>query len=320
MRFGFVSFMSVHGKCFVVADKKLGAVHLFSEDGLYLASYSTFSSEWALSPLIFAPVAGTNMLRHVRTFSSSNQADETVAQLSSYSMDDLWTSTTGFRRFLPGADVMELSLTQDATTCTFGWKLTNRSNCFAVITDSKGNPLVTLTNEVKTPDRYTVTIAKSSLPVKPIYRFRVSALPEWNSSYIADYQQVWGMKEIVFSLTVPPPPPPPDAPMSVKEENPLPTEYNMRQNYPNPSNPSTNISVDLPVPGNMTLTIFDVTGRKVTSLANGHFDAGSHNFQWDGRNSTGVTVATGVYFFQVHVVDDKGQARFDKTGKMILLR
>lgn len=314
-----VSIGYLYGKCFVVADRGARAMHFFSEDGQYVASYWKFSSEWAVNPLIFAPVDEVYMFNYVRAFSSSNQADETVAQLSSYSLEE-WTATSGFRRFLPGADALDLSVVQNGTSCTFNWRLTNRSNCVAMITDKKGNPLMTLVDGLRTPNRYSLTVQNSQIPGSTSYKFRVSILPENNAYYISNYQQVWATREVVFSIQAGPPPPPPDKPVNTDNDKPLPADFDLHQNYPNPSNPSTRISVDLPVAGNVTLNIFDVMGRRVASIANGHFEAGRQTFHWDGINNAGIQVASGVYLFQVDVKDENGRRKFEKTRKLVILR
>ncbi len=86
------------------------------------------------------------------------------------------------------------------------------------------------------------------------------------------------------------------------------------QNYPNPFNPTTAISFGLPAPAAVRLTIFDVSGREVTTLAEGEFPAGWHNLQWDGRDSAGAAVATGVYLYRLEV----GAERIQR--KMLLVK
>ena len=71
------------------------------------------------------------------------------------------------------------------------------------------------------------------------------------------------------------------------------------QNDPNPFNPLTRIRFSLPVPLHVTLTIYDVTGRRVTTLVDEKRDAGVNEVVWNGRNTFGEPVATGVYFYQL---------------------
>ncbi|HSH00583.1 MAG TPA: FlgD immunoglobulin-like domain containing protein, partial [candidate division Zixibacteria bacterium] len=79
----------------------------------------------------------------------------------------------------------------------------------------------------------------------------------------------------------------------------LPDGFALEQNYPNPFNPSTTIRFALAAPAAVRLDVFDALGRKVTTLAHGTYGAGSHTVTWDGENSSGETVASGVYFYRL---------------------
>jgi hypothetical protein len=87
------------------------------------------------------------------------------------------------------------------------------------------------------------------------------------------------------------------------------TVYSLWNCYPNPFNTSTRIAFDLPVSGNITLNLFDLTGRKVTTLAQGNYAAGEHSVLF---NAGGL--ASGAYFYQFQA------GEFRDTRKMILLR
>ncbi len=88
----------------------------------------------------------------------------------------------------------------------------------------------------------------------------------------------------------------------------------LEQNVPNPFNPTTTIRYFLPAEGNVALTIHDISGRVVTTLVNLRQSAGSHNVLWNGRNSRGESVATGIYLYRL-----KADNRV-LTRKMILLK
>ena len=94
----------------------------------------------------------------------------------------------------------------------------------------------------------------------------------------------------------------------------IPNSYKLNQNYPNPFNATTNISFDLPNDGNVEISVYDLLGRKVTTLINSFLPAGSHTVTWDGRSQTGETVATGIFFYRLKAVD------FDETKKMMLIK
>jgi hypothetical protein len=73
----------------------------------------------------------------------------------------------------------------------------------------------------------------------------------------------------------------------------------LAQNYPNPFNPTTAIEFRLPVAAHVNLSIFDVTGRLVTTLADGTLDAGPHRVVWDGAGA-----GSGVYFYRLHAGEE----------------
>jgi hypothetical protein len=98
----------------------------------------------------------------------------------------------------------------------------------------------------------------------------------------------------------------------------LPESSGLLQNYPNPFNPSTEITFDLP--GNVgekldvTLAIFDISGRRVRGLIDSGLEAGSHRVRWDGRNDRGEPVPAGVYLCRVMAGDE------EFTKKMALVK
>ena len=101
---------------------------------------------------------------------------------------------------------------------------------------------------------------------------------------------------------------------TVHEIMPVPTEFALHNNYPNPFNPTTTINYDLPQDGSVRLIIYDVMGREVTRLVNGFTPAGYHSVRWDARNKMGENVSAGVYFYHLQ------SGNFVKTQKMVLLK
>ncbi len=77
----------------------------------------------------------------------------------------------------------------------------------------------------------------------------------------------------------------------------MPETFELKQNYPNPFNPTTTISFSLAERTNVNITIFDITGRVVTTLVDEVMDAGAHNLVWNAVNNFGEPLATGVYFY-----------------------
>jgi hypothetical protein len=87
------------------------------------------------------------------------------------------------------------------------------------------------------------------------------------------------------------------------------------QNVPNPFNPTTSISYDVPAGGaRVTLRIYDATGRLVRTLVDEQRPAGTHSVTWDGRNATGASVSSGVYFYQMV------SGSFTESRRMVLLK
>jgi flagellar hook assembly protein FlgD len=76
----------------------------------------------------------------------------------------------------------------------------------------------------------------------------------------------------------------------------------------------TRIAFGLSAPGHVSLRIYDVAGRLVRMLAEGNRPAANYAEVWDGKDATGRTVASGIYFCRL----DAGS--FSQTRKMILLR
>lgn len=93
-----------------------------------------------------------------------------------------------------------------------------------------------------------------------------------------------------------------------------PAGFSLDQNYPNPFNPATEIRFELESAGHVELSIYDVGGRRIRTLASGDYTAGSHSVSWDGRDSRGIEVASGMYFYKLVSGSEK------QMRKMVLLR
>jgi hypothetical protein len=94
------------------------------------------------------------------------------------------------------------------------------------------------------------------------------------------------------------------------KNNNLPAVFNLYQNYPNPFNPVTKIKYDLPKNVNVTVKIYDLLGREVTTLINNEFtNAGRYELEWNAQN-----YASGVYIYRINA------GEYVNTRKMILLK
>ena len=93
-----------------------------------------------------------------------------------------------------------------------------------------------------------------------------------------------------------------------------PAQHRLGDSYPNPFNPAVVIPLDLATDAaGVSLTVYDVLGRRVRQLWDGALRAGSHRFTWDGRDEAGKGVAAGVYIYQVEI---DGQVEAKKTTKL----
>ena len=90
-------------------------------------------------------------------------------------------------------------------------------------------------------------------------------------------------------------------------------------NYPNPFNPETWIPYQLAVPADVSISIYSANGQLVRTLALGHQPVGIYEVRsraayWDGKNTVGESVASGVYFYTLTAGD------FTATRKMLILK
>lgn len=102
-------------------------------------------------------------------------------------------------------------------------------------------------------------------------------------------------------------------------DNKIPQLFALEQNYPNPFNPTTDIEFQIPTNGFVSLKVYDVLGKEVTTLVNNELEAGRHSVNFDASNlSNGVSskggYTSGVYFYALKA------GRFIQTNKMLLLK
>ena len=90
--------------------------------------------------------------------------------------------------------------------------------------------------------------------------------------------------------------------------------FTLKENYPNPFNPITNISYDLPEYSFVSITIYDMLGNVVNNLVNTNQSSGYKSVQWNATNNQGQPVSAGVYLYSIEA------GEFRQTKKMILLK
>jgi len=99
----------------------------------------------------------------------------------------------------------------------------------------------------------------------------------------------------------------------------VPTEFELNQNYPNPFNPSTVIRFALPQASEVTLNVYDLLGRCVATLVDGEQSAGYHSVEWNGTNSSGSKISSGVYFCRIEARSRDGM-HVTSLKKMLMLK
>ncbi|RPI13583.1 MAG: T9SS C-terminal target domain-containing protein [Ignavibacteriae bacterium] len=99
-------------------------------------------------------------------------------------------------------------------------------------------------------------------------------------------------------------------PVAIKPvSNEIPMTYVLSQNYPNPFNPTTMINFSIPKSGYVEINVFDITGRKISTLVSDPYAAGSYSVEFKANN-----LASGVYFYTITAGD------FTATKKMLLIK
>lgn len=103
-------------------------------------------------------------------------------------------------------------------------------------------------------------------------------------------------------------------PVSAAAKRRLPARYHLSQNHPNPFNPVTTIGYDLPRPGHVVLTVYNLLGQPIRTLVDRVQPASSYQVRWDGRDALGRAVPSGLYLYRLTV------GEYTVTRKMVLVR
>ena len=97
--------------------------------------------------------------------------------------------------------------------------------------------------------------------------------------------------------------------LSTPDDNLMPIEYSLEQNFPNPFNPSTSIQYSLREPGLTRLLVYDIMGREVMELVNDNQPAGRYQVSFEGN-----AIPTGLYFYRI------SSGEFTAVKKMLLVK
>ncbi|MBI1807708.1 MAG: T9SS type A sorting domain-containing protein [Ignavibacteria bacterium] len=164
------------------------------------------------------------------------------------------------------------------------------------------------------PKRFSIVLSSAVFPIHLSWEMASTSRENITLSTSADAQ---GSREIVLqgkgSVTI-------DNQqvstifLKVESGKQVPTEFALRQCYPNPFNPSTEIEFDIPDDATITLKVYNLLGQEVSTLKDlQHYDAGTYNVEFDGAN-----LPNGVYFYRISAQSTRKQ--FVDAKKMMLLK
>jgi len=123
---------------------------------------------------------------------------------------------------------------------------------------------------------------------------------EWDNAAIAAYQEALGPDWPVIGW---------NGDTELRNILEVPSRYVLKNNMPNPFNPETSISFELPEAADVRLSIYNVNGQLVETLAEGLLSAGNHSYTWNAQN-----MPSGVYFYSLEA---NGAVQ---TRKMVLMK
>jgi len=144
--------------------------------------------------------------------------------------------------------------------------------------------------------------ADSTLPDNDVYWYAVTAAysGSYGNAESIESNKDYGSTEIITGIE--------------EETQAVPREFFISQNYPNPFNPTTNLSYGLPRDSEVRIDIFNVLGQRVLTLVDEFQTAGFKTVSWDGRDSAGGKVSTGVYFYTIEA------GNYHDSKKMLLIK
>jgi len=162
-------------------------------------------------------------------------------------------------------------------------------------------PLATITFEVfpGSPEELVVIDSGSYLGIQPLTFHQTTAAGgvSYAPFFLAGYVDIKAPTDIV----------------EIESEI-LPDEYALAQNHPNPFNPATSISFDLPTASYVSLEVYNILGRHVRNLVNEELAAGRYTVNFDGCSDRGEELASGLYLYKIKAGD------FTGSKKMMMLK
>ena len=94
-----------------------------------------------------------------------------------------------------------------------------------------------------------------------------------------------------------------------------PESFVLEQSYPNPFNPTTQVPFSLPVESNVNITVYDISGRFISTITEGNFSPGNYKADFNGSG-----LASGVYLVKMHAEPVGDGKSFSQAHKVLLLK
>jgi hypothetical protein len=130
-----------------------------------------------------------------------------------------------------------------------------------------------------------------------------SALTAWIDGRSSGKEEITGIYAQLISTTT-----------GIDDHSAVPSPIRRMVNYPNPFNPETTISYSLKTTADIELSVYNLRGQRVATLAQGRETAGDHSVVWNGTDANGHSVGNGVYFYRLSA-NGKSDVR-----KMVLMK
>ena len=103
------------------------------------------------------------------------------------------------------------------------------------------------------------------------------------------------------------------------DAQPIPVQFTLEQNFPNPFNPSTKIDYQVPIGSKVIMEVYNIAGQKVVELVNQDQSAGYYSIDFNSSSLT-KNISSGIYFYRMTAIDKATGNNFSAIKKMILLK
>ncbi|MBS1513809.1 MAG: T9SS type A sorting domain-containing protein [Bacteroidetes bacterium] len=241
------------------------------------------SANISLSQLNF-PAVLQNATTYYWRVSASNTAG-TGQYSTSYSFTTSVAPPAAPTLFSPSNGAIGISLTP-----TMAWVAVSGATGYSIqiATDLNFNNVVYNANSATNIH----AIPSGTLILNTLYFWRVRAS---NAGGNGPYSAVWNFRSTTVNVNT--------------IAGVIPTEYKLYGSYPNPFNPSTTIRFDIPKHSDVTIKVFDMTGKQVSELINLSLEAGAYETKFNAS-----ALASGIYYYRIEA------GEFSDTKKMILVK